>query len=128
MTCLFFRTNFHYFELNFPNSLIRTINTVDSPKLSILPIYGYIKFSKLPCILAPFWSNVTYSSLSLVNVLIESRVIHQNGTVPSKRIYKMHEIIFIHVTLTHCRLQMASYNTVRAFQILSFFCAFEDIT
>ena len=51
-----------------------------------------------------FWSNVTYSPDSPVNVLIESREIRKMVTVPSNRIYKMHEITFIHVTSTHCRI------------------------
>ena len=51
-----------------------------------------------------FWSNVTYSPDSPVNVLIESRNVSKIGTVSSKRIYKMHEITFIRVISTHCRL------------------------
>ena len=52
----------------------------------------------------PFWSNVTYSPDSPVNVLIESRNVRKMVTVSSNRIYKMHEITFIHVTSTHCRI------------------------
>ena len=52
----------------------------------------------------PFWSNVTYSPDSPVNVLIESRNVRKIGTVLSNRIYKMHEITFIHVISTHCRI------------------------
>ena len=37
----------------------------------------------------PFWSNITYSPDSPVNVPIESRNVRKNGTVPSNRIYKM---------------------------------------
>ena len=51
-----------------------------------------------------FWSNVTYSPDSPVNVLIESRNIRKMVTVSSNRIYKMHETTFIHVTSTHCRI------------------------
>ena len=51
-----------------------------------------------------FWSNVTYSPDSPVNVLIESRNVRKIDTVSSNRIYKMHEITFIHVTSTHCRI------------------------
>ena len=51
-----------------------------------------------------FWSNVTYSPDSPVNVLIESRNVRKMVTVSSNRIYKMHEITFIHVTSTHCRI------------------------
>ena len=51
----------------------------------------------------PFWSNVTYSPDSPVNVLIESRNVRKIDTVSSNRICKMHEITFIHVTSTHCR-------------------------
>ena len=36
-----------------------------------------------------FWSNVTYSPDSPVNVLIESRNVRKIGTVSSNRIYKM---------------------------------------
>ena len=50
-----------------------------------------------------FWSNVTYSPDSPVNVLIESRNVRKMVTVSSNRIYKMHEITLIHVTSTHCR-------------------------
>ena len=50
----------------------------------------------------PFWSNVTYSPDSPVNVLIESRNVRKIATVSSNRIYKMHEITFIRVTSTHC--------------------------
>ena len=50
-----------------------------------------------------FWSNVTYSPDSPVNVLIESHNVRKMVTVSSNRIYKMHEITFIHVTSTHCR-------------------------
>ena len=49
----------------------------------------------------PFWSNVTYSPDSPVNVLIESRNVCEIGTVSSNRIYKMHEITFIRVISTH---------------------------
>ena len=63
-----------------------------------------------------FWSNVTYSPDSPVNVLIESRNVRKMVTVSSNRIYKMHEITFIHVTTTHCRIQMASYYITIAFK------------
>ena len=65
-----------------------------------------------------FWSNVTYSPDSPVNVLIESRNIESRkiDTVSSNRIYKMHEITFIYVTSTHCRIQMASYYITIAFK------------
>ena len=75
-----------------------------------------------------FWSNVTFSSDSPVNVLIESRSLHQNGTVPSNRNYKLHEITFIHVISVHCKIQMASYYTIIAFQIPSLTCTFEDMS
>ena len=38
------------------------------------------------------------------------------GTVSSNRIYKMHVITFIHVTSTHCRIQIASYYITIAFK------------
>ena len=63
-----------------------------------------------------FWSNVTYSPDSPVNVLIESRNVRKMVTVSSNRIYKMHETTFIHVTSTHCRIQMASYYITIAFK------------
>ena len=52
----------------------------------------------------PFWSNVTYSPDSPVNVPIESRNVRKIGTVSSNIIYKMHEITFIRVISTHCRI------------------------
>ena len=63
-----------------------------------------------------FWSNVTYSPDSPVNVFIESRNVRKIDTVSSNRIYKMHEITFIYVTSTHCRIQMASYYITIAFK------------
>ena len=63
-----------------------------------------------------FWPNVTYSPDSPVNVLIESRNVRKIDTVSSNRIYKMHEITFIYVTSTHCRIQMASYYITIAFK------------
>ena len=63
-----------------------------------------------------FWSNVTYSPDSPVKVLIESRNVSKIDTVSSNRIYKMHEITFIYVTSTHCRIQMASYYITIAFK------------
>ena len=108
--------------------LNRLIKTANLQKLPIFPVYGHNKISKTPRILAQFWSNVTYSPDNPVNVFIETRGIHQNGTVPSNRFYKMHEITFIHVTSTHCRIQMASCYLFIAFQILSLICTFQDIT
>ena len=64
----------------------------------------------------PFCSNVTYSPDSPVNVPNESRKVRKIGTVSSNRIYKMHEIIFIRVISTHCRILMASYYITIAFQ------------
>ena len=58
--------------------------------------------TKLP--FRTFWSNVTYSPDNPVNVLIESRSLHQYGTVSSNRIYKMHETTLIHVISTHYRI------------------------
>ena len=52
----------------------------------------------------PFWSKVTHSPDSSVNVPIESRSLRKNGTVPSNRIYEMNEITFIHAISTHCRI------------------------
>ena len=63
-----------------------------------------------------FWSNVTYSPDSPVNVLIESRNVRKIDTVSSNRTYKMHEITFIYVTSIHCRIQMASYYITIAFK------------
>ena len=42
-----------------------------------------------------FWSSVTYSPDSPVNVLIESRNVRKIDTVSSNRFYKMHEITFV---------------------------------
>ena len=75
-----------------------------------------------------FWSNITYSPDIPVNDPIESRSLRKNGTVPSNRIYKMHEITFIHALSTHCRIYMESQYTTIAFQILSLICTFEDMT
>ena len=93
------------------NSSKCTISRVNLSKLVNFPLGCHNKKSILPCILAPFWWKVTYSPDSPANVLIESRGIHQIGTVPSNRIYKMHEITFIYITSTHCRKQMASNYT-----------------
>ena len=64
----------------------------------------------------PFWSNVTYSPDSPVNVLIESHNVRKMVTVSLNRIYKMHEITLIHITSTHCRIYMASYYITIAFK------------
>ena len=59
----FFRTNFEnllrHAKLTIPVSLNCSISTVHLLKLPMLAVYGYNKISKSPCILAPFWSDVT---------------------------------------------------------------------
>ena len=64
----------------------------------------------------------TARSMSPLNLVVFVKMV-----VSSNRIYKMHEITLIHVISTHCRIQMASYYTIIAFQILSPICTFEDI-
>ena len=96
-------------NLKHRNILVFTVWSIVPITLSFLQNRQFgrfaVKNSKMPNLhFCQFWSNVTYSPDSPVNVLIESRNVRETGTVSSNRIYKMHDITFIHVTSTHCRI------------------------
>ena len=78
-------------------------NVVNLLKPSIRKVSCY-NFESVESASLSILADVTYSPDSPVNVPIESRNVRKIGTVSSNRIYKMHEITFIRVISTHCRI------------------------